>query len=114
MSDSLALKIPDEGPLLADAADARDLLGQLWGTGADTVAVPVGRFAPEFFDLSTRVAGDIAQKFVDYRVRLAVVGDVSGYEERSSAFRDWVRESNRGDHVWFVADDATLEARLSD
>ncbi len=114
MSDSLALKISDDGPVLADVADATDLLGQLWGTGADTIAVPVGRFAPEFFDLSTRVAGEIAQKFVNYRVRLAVVGDVSAYEQRSTAFRDWVRESNRGDHVWFVPDDAALEERLAD
>lgn len=53
------------------------------------------------------------QKFANYRVGLAVVGDVSAHVEASEALRDFVRESNRGQQVWFVADDAELETRLA-
>jgi hypothetical protein len=48
---------------------------------------------------------------VNYGLRLAVVGDISELLERSGALRDFVRESNRGRQVWFVADEAELAAR---
>jgi hypothetical protein len=38
-----------------------------------------------FFDLRAGVAGECAQKFVNYRVRLAVIGDISAHTERSEA-----------------------------
>lgn len=59
------------------------------------------------------MAGDFVQKFANYRQGLAVVGDISQALTESSALRDFVRESNRGRHVWFVADEADLERRLS-
>ena len=74
--------------------------------------VPVARLAPEFFVLTSGVAGAVVQKFVNYRVRLAVVGDVSGFVAESTALRDFVREANRGRQTWFVADEAELAGRL--
>ena len=75
--------------------------------------MPVARLDPAFFDLRSGVAGDIVQKFVNYGLRLAVVGDISESLERSGALRDFVRESNRGRQVWFVADEAELARRWS-
>jgi hypothetical protein len=43
---------------------------------------------------------------------VAIVGDISTHLEASSALRDFVFESNRGEHVWFVTDLAELEKRL--
>ena len=57
--------------------------------------------------------GEVIQKFVNYRLRLAFVGDIGVAVAASDALRDFVRESNRGRHVWFVADMAALEAKLS-
>ena len=68
------------------------------------VAVPAHRFDDRFFALRTGVAGEIMQKFVNYRMRLAVVGDISAHVAASTALRDLVYESNRGGHIWFVAD----------
>ncbi|HEY0688089.1 MAG TPA: DUF4180 domain-containing protein, partial [Kribbella sp.] len=68
---------------------------------------------PEFFQLRTGVAGAIVQKFVQYRTGLAVVGDIAAYLAASDTFQDWVRETNRGRHIWFVADLAELEQRLT-
>lgn len=76
------------------------------------VLVPVECLEDEFFQLRTGIAGAILQKFATYRMRLAIIGDISRYVEDSSALRDFVYESNRGDQVWFVKDRAELESRI--
>ena len=47
------------------------------------------------------------------RRRVAILGDIGEAVARSAALRDFVRESNRGRHVWFVADRMELERRLA-
>ena len=100
------------GPPIAATQDALDLIGEAWGSSASTVVVPAERFDPTFFDLRSGLLGEVTQKFVNYRIRLVVLGDITRHVTRSDAFRDYVRETNAGDQVWFVADDAELETRL--
>ncbi len=102
-----------EGPPIASDRDATDVIGDCLGQGARWAAVPAVRFADGFFVLSTRMAGEIIQKFVNYHIRLAVVGDLGDHLAASKPLRDFVYESNRGAHVWFVADLAELEGRLA-
>ncbi|MFF6776660.1 DUF4180 domain-containing protein [Streptomyces sp. NPDC012637] len=104
---------PAEGPLLLGEREALDVIGEGSYAGAAWVAVPVERFSDDFFRLRTRVAGDIVQKFANYRLGLAVVGDISRHLEHGSALRDFVRESNRGTQLWFVPDTAALAERLT-
>lgn len=104
--------VPAEGPALSSEQDALDLLGETYGTEATMIAVPAGRFAASFFDLSTRQAGHFFQKLQNYQMRLAVLGAISRYTEASKALRDFVRETNRvGQHL-FVASEADLAAAL--
>lgn len=56
----------------------------------------------DFFDLKTRFAGEILQKFSNYRMRLAIIGDFSTYTSKS--LRDFIRESNNGNLVFFKND----------
>jgi hypothetical protein len=107
------LHLSEQGAPLSSAQDAVDVIGSTWGTGAEVVAVPVGRLDPAFFDLRSGVAGELAQKFVNYQLRLAVVGDISEQVSASDALRDLVRESNRGRHLWFVAGPDELAQRLA-
>ncbi|MGW4155213.1 DUF4180 domain-containing protein [Micromonospora chersina] len=100
------------GPPVATTEAALDLIGAAFG-GAEVVAVPAGRLDPSFFTLGTRFAGEIMQKFVNYRLRLVVVGDISAHLAESGALRALVAESNRHDHIWFVPDLAALDARLA-
>ncbi|MET7967352.1 DUF4180 domain-containing protein [Micromonospora sp. NPDC005305] len=100
------------GPPVATTDAALDLIGGAAFGGAEVVAVPSGRLDPSFFSLGSRFAGEIMQKFVNYRVRLVVVGDISAHLAASGALRALVAESNRHDHVWFVPDLAALDARL--
>ncbi|MFF2372745.1 DUF4180 domain-containing protein [Agromyces sp. NPDC058110] len=111
-SDIRVFTLPVEGEPISTEDDAIDLIGSTWSHEAKTAAVPVERLDPAFFDLSTGLAGAFTQKLVNYRLRLAIVGDVSEHTEASRALRDYVWESNRGDQVWFVRDAAELSQRL--
>jgi hypothetical protein len=76
------------------------------------IAISVERLDEDFFRLKTRIAGEILQKFVQYRFRIAIVGDISEQISESSALRDFVREANRGDQIGFVATLDELGQRL--
>ncbi|MEH0548730.1 DUF4180 domain-containing protein [Streptomyces sp. B21-105] len=106
------LRCAPDGPPLDGERAALDLIGDAYGHDAQLVAVPAERIGDDFFRLRSGVAGDVVQKFVNYRVRLAVVGDVSRQLAESSALRDFVREANRGSQLWFLADDGELDDRL--
>jgi hypothetical protein len=90
-----------------------DLIGDALGQRAEWVAVPVARLDPRFYSLRSRVAGEVVQKLANYRLRLAVLGDVTAHTSASDALRDWVREANRGGQVWFVADTGELAERFA-
>lgn len=101
-----------EGETIARESDALDLIGNAGYQGAAWVVVPVERFDGAFFELRTRVAGDIIQKFVQYGVGLAVIGDISRHTTASTSLRDFVRECNRNRQTWFLADVDELRERL--
>ncbi|MFE6779868.1 DUF4180 domain-containing protein [Streptomyces sp. NPDC057702] len=111
--DVPVLVYPADGEPIAGEADALDLIGNASYQGARWVQIPATRLAPAFYELRTRVAGDIVQKFVNYRLGLAVIGDISAHTEASAAFRDFVRESNRGRQTWFLAAEDDFHTRLA-
>lgn len=102
-----------DGAPVAGEQDAIDLIGGLWGLEVDWLALPTSRLSADFLTLRSGVAGAVIQKFVNYQVRLAIVGDIARETAASAALADFVRESNAGDRVWFVPDMAALEARLA-
>lgn len=101
-----------DGPKVGSGDDALDLIGVALAEGAVWVAIPVGRISDEFFTLRTGLAGDIAQKFVNYQLGLAIVGDASAQVAASESFAALVAETNRGRQLWFVADEEELIERL--
>lgn len=110
-SGTQVLMCDADGPPVATEQDALDLIGASF-LGAEVVVVPARRLDDRFFALESRFAGEILQKFVNYRLRLVIVGDLSPHLAASSALRALVHESNRSDHVWFVADLDALDVRL--
>ncbi|MFF8606239.1 DUF4180 domain-containing protein [Streptomyces sp. NPDC015346] len=110
--DIPVLMYPADGEIIGGERDALDLVGNAMYQGAAWVVIPADRLDESFFQLRTRVAGDIVQKFVNYRVGLAVVGDISHHIEGSPALRDFVRECDRGTQTWFPADLEELRERL--
>ncbi|MEV6974132.1 DUF4180 domain-containing protein [Kitasatospora sp. NPDC093806] len=108
-----ALRLPAEGPPIRDEAAAADVIAEVWARDTAWAVVPAERFPDEFFTLGNRIAGGIVQKFANYRIGLAIVGDISRHTAASGALRDFVRESNRGGQLWFLADEAEFDARLA-
>ncbi|ADD45226.1 DUF4180 domain-containing protein [Stackebrandtia nassauensis] len=108
------LKLPADGPQLREVEDFVDLLGEAMANEADLVVIPADRIADKFFQLRSGLAGEVTQKFVNYRTRLVIIGDISTHTADSSALAAFVAESNRGDQLWFLPDRATLDDRLAD
>ncbi|MFJ6478989.1 MULTISPECIES: DUF4180 domain-containing protein [unclassified Streptomyces] len=113
INDVSVLMCEAEGEVIAGEREALDHIGDAGYQGAQWVVIPAGRFDDAFFQLSTRVAGAIIQKFVQYRVGIVVLGDISRHTEASPALRDFVRECNRGTQTWFLADTGELGERLA-
>lgn len=101
-----------EGPQLRSDRNAVDLMSEAGGPGAYFIVVPIERLGDDFFRLETRIAGEVIQRFAMYRVRVAILGDISRHVAESKSLRDFVYESNRGNQCWFVADLDELSKRL--
>ncbi|MCE3074630.1 DUF4180 domain-containing protein [Chryseobacterium gwangjuense] len=93
-------EVISEEIIVNSAQDGLDLLGNIYYQDFDKVVIYEKNITSEFFDLKTKIAGDILQKFSNYRVRLAIIGDFSKYESKS--FKDFVFESNKTRHIHFV------------
>lgn len=95
---------------LQNDQDALDLIAEAhYNHQAEWVLVPVEALPLDFFQLRSGVAGAIVQKFVQYEMKVLFFGDVTPHVEASTAFRDWIRETNRGQHLRFEPDlDAAL------
>ncbi|WP_228377070.1 DUF4180 domain-containing protein [Chryseobacterium sp. FH2] len=80
--------------------DSLDLLGNIYYQGFDKVILYDKNILPEFFDLKTKIAGELLQKFSNYRLQLIIIGDFSKYQSRS--LKDFIFESNKTQLVNFV------------
>lgn len=95
-------QVEGEEPLVSDVQSALDLMATVrYETDADRMILPKAALAERVFVLSSGLAGDILQKFVNYQFKVAMVGDFSGYT--SKPLRDFIFESNNGKHVFFVS-----------
>lgn len=70
-------------------------------TGGSRLAIDKRVLGEDFFILSTGVAGEILQKFINYHVKAAFYGDYSRYT--SKPLRDFIYESNNGKDFFFTA-----------
>ena len=91
-----------EGPIISREGDINDFISAGWDAQADRLVIPVSRLSPDFFKLSTGLAGGVLQKCTNYRFRVAIVGDISQYIAKSGPLRDFVYESNKRGDVRFV------------
>lgn len=88
------------GILINDANDGLELLVNLYYQDFDRILMHEANITPAFFDLKTRIAGDMLQKFSNYRMGLTIVGDFEKYDSKS--LRDFILESNKGRLINFA------------
>lgn len=98
--DATIAEILSEELVVQTAEDGTDLIGNLYFQGFDKIMIHEKNLAPGFFELKSGVAGEILQKFSNYRMKLAIVGEFQKYDSRS--LRDFIYESNKGGHISFV------------
>lgn len=97
---------------MSDAQSALELLMTAkYELGTKDIAIAKELINPDFFILSTGLAGEILQKYVNYGGRIAIYGDYSGYT--SKPLRDFIYESNQGRDVFFVATEEEAVDRLA-
>jgi hypothetical protein len=106
-------EIDADGPVMASEADALDLMGEVYASDPDIVAIPTSRLPPDFFKLSTGLAGAVMQKFTNYGLRVAFVGDISAHMAASKPLADFVRETNARKQIMFVPDMPGLEMLIA-
>ena len=104
--------VQSDGCILMDTQSALDLIMSVnYETGCDRIAINKEAITEDFFILSTRLAGDILQKFINYRIKFSIYGDFSGYT--SKPLKDFIYECNHGKDVFFASDVDDAVNRLS-
>ena len=88
--------------ILRSTEDGLELLGNLYYQGFDKIIIHEKNITPKFFDLRTKIAGEILQKFAQYQMPLIIVGDFSKYKSKS--LNDFIFESNKSQQINFIKD----------
>ncbi|WP_433942928.1 DUF4180 domain-containing protein [Paenibacillus sp. SN-8-1] len=98
--------------LITDVQSALDLIATV-GYEADSNRIILDKetICEDFFDLKTRLAGEILQKFINYHTKIAIVGDVTAYS--SNSLRDFIYECNQGTDIFFVQSEDEAIHKLS-
>jgi hypothetical protein len=108
----VAAEILPGSELTAGPEDILDTMAEVRLEGSDSMIIHAYSLHPDFFDLKTKVAGEILQKFSNYRMRLAIIGDFTKFKSKS--LKDFIRESNRTGIINFVDNLDEALSRLSD
>ena len=69
--------------VINDTQEALDLMADAGYHGARSIILYEMNLKPEFFELRTGMAGGLLQKFSQYRVKLAIVGEFEKYKSKS-------------------------------
>ena len=87
-------EVTSEELLITNHEDGLDLVGNLYYQGFDGVILYEENIGADLFNLKSGMAGEILQKFANFRMRLVIVGDFEMYESQS--LREFILESNNG------------------
>jgi alpha/beta hydrolase len=86
--------------VLQTVEDVVDLIGNMSYQGFDKLIIHEENIISDFFELKNKIAGNILQKFSQYSMPLAIIGDFEKYESKS--LNDFIFESNKGKQINFV------------
>lgn len=98
--------------LITDVQSALDMMATVnFEAGCNHIVLNKSLICEDFFNLRTRLAGEILQKFINYQVKIAIVGDFSVYLSKS--LKDFIYESNNGKDIFFLSNEKQAIERLS-
>ena len=94
-------KVSGDVSLITDVQSALDILmSAKYDIGTKNIVIDKKFIVEDFFVLSTGLAGEILQKYINYGGRIAIYGDFSKYT--SKPLKDFIYESNKGKDVFFA------------
>jgi hypothetical protein len=97
---NIIAELTDDTFVIGNSQDAIDLINMPGTEDCNKFIIYEKNLSENFFSLSSGVAGDILQKFSNYRLMLAVIGDFSKYKSKN--LNDFFRESNKTGNILFV------------
>lgn len=93
--------VTSDETVISDAQDAVDLMMTVkYEVGTKNIAISKILITEKFFILSSGLAGEVLQKFINYQFRIAIYGDYSKYT--SKPLKDFIYESNNGHDIFFA------------
>ena len=109
-NDFSIAELVDENFVISQPQDVLDIFGNLMFTDCDRLIIHERNLHADFFELKTRLAGEVLQKFSNYRVKLAIVGDFAKYNSKS--LQEFIVESNKSYYVFFTDNISSAILRL--
>jgi hypothetical protein len=111
LNNIVIAELTDDKFIISRVQDVLDLIGDIGTCDCNRIIIKETNLNDDFFRLKTGLAGDILQKFSTYGVKLAIVGDFSKY--KSTSLQDFIRESNKGNQIFFLKNISSALIRLS-
>ena len=103
ISKGKAVELVSEEVLIQSEQDALDLMANCeYHYDSRRIIIHKENISESFFELKSGLAGAVLQKFVNYKVQLAIIGDFSSYNSKS--LNDFIYECNQGNHIFFLPD----------
>lgn len=101
LNKTIAVITSDE-KVITDVQSGLDLIMTAkYEAETNLIAIDKSAVAEEFFVLSSGLAGEILQKFINYQAKIAIYGDYTKYT--SKPLKDFIYESNKGKDIFFAS-----------
>lgn len=92
--------ISSDDVIINNAQDALDLMVLVrYDHNCDKIIINKKNITEDFFELKNGIAGEIMQKYTNYQMALAIVGEFEQYT--STSLKSLIYESNKGNKIIF-------------
>lgn len=103
--------VKSDDKIITDVQSALDLMATVrYEVDCNRIILNKSAVCEDFFDLKTRLAGEILQKFINYQTKIAIIGDFSTYSSKS--LKDFIYECNNGKDIFFLPDEDQAITKL--
>lgn len=87
--------------IIKNTQDALDLMITAQDNVCEKIIVNKENIINEFFELRTGIAGEILQKYINYNIKIAIVGEFDYLKSKS--LKDFIYECNNGKQIFFMS-----------
>jgi hypothetical protein len=106
------IEVISDDIVLRNEKDVISFIEELTPLEANKIFFHKENIISDFFILRTRLAGEILQKFVNYYIKVAIVGDFK--KITSQTLKAFIYESNRGTQIFFLEDVGKAITKLAE